>query len=188
MLRARKRTAAVLALLASSALLASGCSSSSSKGSSSSNNAGGSGQQITLKIGLFGTFALLEPEGAEQPDLQRDLLPAAAGVVARRGPLAATAAAPGCQQRAGSQKGEHRGGSLPCPEHCLCLLKWTARGGHEVRCDGVRALSFESARGVRALSWDCSEGALHGGGRQGSVTDSLRGRRTRCPIWPPAPG
>src|SRR6478672_9177667 len=61
MLRARKRTAAVLALLASSALLASGCSSSSSKGSSSSNNnAGGSGQQITLKIGLFGTFGLKE--------------------------------------------------------------------------------------------------------------------------------
>ena len=60
MLRARKRTAAVLALLASSALLASGCSSSSSKGSTSSNTAAGSGQQITLKIGLFGTFGFKE--------------------------------------------------------------------------------------------------------------------------------
>jgi cellobiose transport system substrate-binding protein len=54
MLRARKRTAAALALLVSGALLASGCSSSKSSSSGSGSN-NGSGQ-ITLKIGLFGTF------------------------------------------------------------------------------------------------------------------------------------
>ena len=60
MLRARKRTAAVLALVATGALLASGCSSSSSKPSSSGSSSGGGGQQVTLKIGLFGTFGYKE--------------------------------------------------------------------------------------------------------------------------------
>ena len=60
MLRARKRTAAAIALLVSGALLATGCSSSKSSTSSNSTTGGSgssdSGQQITLKVGLFGTF------------------------------------------------------------------------------------------------------------------------------------
>jgi cellobiose transport system substrate-binding protein len=60
MLRARKRTAAVLAVLAAGALLASGCGSSKSSSSGSGSAAGSSGQQITLKIGLFGTFGFKE--------------------------------------------------------------------------------------------------------------------------------
>jgi len=60
MLRARKRTAAALALLVSGALLASGCSSGKSSSSGNDSGSGGSGSQITLKVGLFGTFGFKE--------------------------------------------------------------------------------------------------------------------------------
>ncbi|ACU74189.1 extracellular solute-binding protein family 1 [Catenulispora acidiphila DSM 44928] len=59
MLRARKRSAAAIALLVSGAMLASGCSSSKSS-SSSTKTTTDSGQQITLKVGLFGTFGFKE--------------------------------------------------------------------------------------------------------------------------------
>jgi cellobiose transport system substrate-binding protein len=62
MLSARKRTVTALAMLMSGALLASGCS--SSKSSKATGTTGGSsgngGAQITLKIGLFGTFRYKE--------------------------------------------------------------------------------------------------------------------------------